>query len=379
MQAGLRYCGECGRPQLDTSTFQAVVLGTGLSSDAGRATTGGSRVCPRCRGASDPSATFCRYCGLPLTGPSIHGAPAPALALASSFTPGGTAVALSPTPAPVAPAQAPRPAAAPTPLVSTASMVEATAARLVVIARDGTEGPSFPLGEVTDIGRAEGQIVVADDRHLSPRHARITFRGGVFLLSDLGSTNGLFVRIPFSPAAPLRPQVASVDRAARSKEADAEHPLEDQDLFLVGQQVLRFEVVNDTEQGFRVAFDNGTLLFGTPVTARHARLIQVGVEGGARDVYYLRKAETIIGRESGDIVFTDDPFLSRRHATVRMHGGGTGSDGARASRRFVLADLGSSNGTFLQTRGEVVLKPGDQFRVGQQLFRFDLGGPRVDA
>ena len=85
-----------------------------------------------------------------------------------------------------------------------------------------------------------------------------------------------------------------------------------------------------------------------------------------RDVFHVRKAETVIGRESGDVVFTDDPFLSRRHAMLRMHGG----DGA-ARRRFTLADLGSSNGTFLQTREEVRLQHGDHFRIGQQLFRFD--------
>ena len=41
-------------------------------------------------------------------------------------------------------------------------------------------------------------------------------------------------------------------------------------------------------------------------------------------------------------------------------------------RRFVLTDLGSSNGTFIQIRGEVTIKSGDQFRIGQQLFRVDL-------
>jgi pSer/pThr/pTyr-binding forkhead associated (FHA) protein len=86
-----------------------------------------------------------------------------------------------------------------------------------------------------------------------------------------------------------------------------------------------------------------------------------------RDVFHLKKAETVIGREQGDIVFTDDPFLSRRHAVVRAHGAGSGS----GPRRFTLTDLGSSNGTFLQVREEVHLRHGDHFRIGQQLFRFD--------
>jgi pSer/pThr/pTyr-binding forkhead associated (FHA) protein len=123
--------------------------------------------------------------------------------------------------------------------------------------------------------------------------------------------------------------------------------------------------VKHAEEGFGVASENGTLLFGTPAAPRHARLSQRTVEGVVRDVFHVRRAETVLGRESGDIVFTDDPFLSRRHAIVRM----TGGNGA--PRRFTLGDLGSSNGTFLQVRDEVRLRHGDQFRIGQQLFRFD--------
>jgi pSer/pThr/pTyr-binding forkhead associated (FHA) protein len=84
----------------------------------------------------------------------------------------------------------------------------------------------------------------------------------------------------------------------------------------------------------------------------------------------------VIGRESGDIVFTDDPFLSRRHAMLRVHA--PPSHGGSA-RRFTLSDLGSSNGTFLQVRDEVRLQHGDHFRIGQQLFRFDLDAARVGA
>jgi pSer/pThr/pTyr-binding forkhead associated (FHA) protein len=105
-----------------------------------------------------------------------------------------------------------------------------------------------------------------------------------------------------------------------------------------------------------------------------------------RDVYYVRKVETVLGRESGDVVFTEDPFLSRRHAAIRV----LGPDGKpRASLaagakppplpdrgaepvQFALVDLGSSNGSFLRIRNEIDLVPGDHFRVGQQLFRVDF-------
>jgi pSer/pThr/pTyr-binding forkhead associated (FHA) protein len=140
--------------------------------------------------------------------------------------------------------------------------------------------------------------------------------------------------------------------------------------------------VKDAEEGFGVASDNDTLLFGTPTSPRYGRLVQRTVEGVTRDVFNLRKVETVLGRESGDIVFTDDPFLSRRHVLLRVNlppassPGSPGSPGNKADtkqeRTYSLVDLGSSNGTYLKVHEEVRLRNGDQFRIGQQLFRFDL-------
>ncbi|MEQ9647135.1 MAG: FHA domain-containing protein, partial [Sandaracinaceae bacterium] len=113
------------------------------------------------------------------------------------------------------------------------------------------------------------------------------------------------------------------------------------------------------------ATQHGVMVFGTPEVQRIARLVQYTTEGVGRDVHYLYRDETVVGREQGDLVFTDDPFMSRRHAAITVD---------RASRRFVLRDLGSSNGTAVRFRGERALRPGDQFRVGRHLFRFESGG-----
>ncbi|HSY39575.1 MAG TPA: FHA domain-containing protein [Polyangia bacterium] len=257
-------------------------------------------------------------------------------------------------------------------------------ARLVLIARDGGEGPGYPLGDAVDIGRLEGNILIGDDRYVSPRHARIQVRGGAYYLRDLGSTNGVFVRIPFAreTAGPIGGVPRKAEKSLDAGKGDGpstkaapalEQAIVDQDLFLAGQQVLKFEVVKHAEEGFGGASDNGTLLFGTPAAPRYARLSQRTVEGVVRDVYHLQKAETIIGREVGDLVFTEDPFLSRRHAAVVIQGSVT--PGSKGPRRFSLVDLGSSNGTFLQLREEIRLKNGDHLRIGQQLFRFDLDRP----
>src|SRR5262249_1613082 len=79
----------------------------------------------------------------------------------------------------------------------------AVRARLVRIAKDGSEGAQHAVtADVTDIGRAEGQILLADDPYLSSRHARIVSRpveGGAgapsLVLVDLGSVNGVYVRL----------------------------------------------------------------------------------------------------------------------------------------------------------------------------------------
>jgi|HubBroStandDraft_2_1064218.scaffolds.fasta_scaffold46774_3 pSer/pThr/pTyr-binding forkhead associated (FHA) protein len=327
-------------------------------------------ICPKCRGICEGPGQFCRFCGHSLAEAAIAIPPQPALAapMEAPVPPGpvpatsGAVSAFGVARSQVTGATMPIPA--PTPAPSVARF------RLVLVARDGSEGASFPLGETTDIGRSEGDIVIADDHYISPRHARVTLRGGAYFLRDLASTNGVFVRIPFAAGSADHGRVKSADHGGDSREHESvpEQPLADQELFLVGQQVLRFEVVKRADEGFGVASENGTLVFGTPAAPRYARITQRTVEGVVRDVFHVRKAETVIGRESGDVVFTDDPFLSRRHAVVRVHN----LDFANPiDPTFGLADLGSSNGTFLKIHDEVRLQRGMHFRIGQQLLRFD--------
>jgi len=260
--------------------------------------------------------------------------------------------------------------------------------RLVLVAKNGSDGAYFPLADTLDIGRTEGQVTLAEDFYLSPRHARIVWSGTRFVLRDLGSTNGIYLRLhptrdahggPIASGSASPPAAvlsAGPQAASPKKPRDVSVPLQHQDLILVGQQVLRFEVLHEQASGLGPASEHGTLVFGAPAARRFARLAQRTVEGVTRDVYHVRKQETIIGRELGDIAFTEDSFVSRRHAAIRVveapSGGGQSSD-LRSSIEFFLVDLASSNGTFLRVRSDVTLVDGDQFRIGQQLFRVDLG------
>ncbi len=296
-------------------------------------------VCPRCQGQCIPTARFCQFCGAPFT---------------------ADARGVAPVPAPAAAQPAPRPAddepRSPAtvrehPLVSAArAATQQARGRLVVIEADGSEGMTFTLHDrPVDVGRSEGDILVKEDPYVSPRHARLVPDAGRWIVRDLASTNGVYLRLK-------KP-----------------YALQDADLLLLGQEVLQFQLVSEPEKGLGHASQHGTLLFGSPITSRSARLCQRTVEGIIRDVYYLHRDETIIGRETGDIVFTADPFLSRRHAMIRRALARKDNAGRSGSRwDFTLTDLDSSNGTFVAIRNEVALQHGDFVRVGQHLFRVDF-------
>lgn len=268
-----------------------------------------SRTCRACGGSNGQSARFCQLCGSPLdNGAERKNLPSPHADLARQ-------------PAPSQPSALPN-------------------AELVVIAQDGSPGRRYAIDQVqTTIGREGADINLHKDPYVSPTHAEISYRNGRFYLSDRNSLNGVFVRLGGSV------------------------PLSSGDLLLVGLGVLRFEVVEETERNLAPQTRDGTRVFGTPPAPRYARLTVQTVEGVARDRYYLSRAETILGREVGDIVFTDDPFMSRRHAAIRRDPN---------TNRFSIRDLGSSNGTFVALRQEHALSPGDHVRIGQHLFRLDV-------
>jgi pSer/pThr/pTyr-binding forkhead associated (FHA) protein len=232
--------------------------------------------------------------------------------------------------------------------------------RVVVIARDGSEGPSHPLFERLAIGRTLGEIQFPGDPSISPEHLVLLVRGNRVFLRDLGSINGIYVRLGTGPNRP------------------GSYELHDQSLFLIGQQVLRFEWL-DHQQVITPLIEESTVHFGTPITARYARLRLRSPEGVSLDTFYLRKKEIVLGRETGDIVFTDDPFLSRRHSklVIDLEGGSEHAHARQAHGEYArtarLVDLASSNGTFVRLGvREIEVYHGDQFRIGQQLLRIDL-------
>jgi pSer/pThr/pTyr-binding forkhead associated (FHA) protein len=89
--------------------------------------------------------------------------------------------------------------------------------KLHLVMEGGQQGEVFDLGDITVVGRAQGDITFPHDGFMSGRHARIERRGASFVLVDEGSRNGTFIKI------------------------NGEVELKPGDMVLIGKQLFRFE------------------------------------------------------------------------------------------------------------------------------------------
>jgi hypothetical protein len=96
-----------------------------------------------------------------------------------------------------------------------------------------------------------------------------------------------------------------------------------------------------------------TQFFGQLQMPGRAKLILIRGEGVEGLSYQLNAEQHVVGR-NGQLVFTDDPFISPRHANLFYRGG-----------KLVVRDEGSLNGVYWRVHGTVDLAPGDQFLAGE--------------
>lgn len=204
---------------------------------------------------------------------------------------------------------------------------------LVLIRPDGTEGEAFPLGDRTVVGR-EAAGPFASDSYLSPQHAEFAFQGAGLTVRDMDSLNGVYVRIA----------------------ADSPVELKDGSVFRIGQEILRFEVLQPAQDA-----PDGTEHMGSPNPGYIGRVRLVIGRDQYGNTYPVPATGMHLGRERGDIIFPEDGYVSGLHCRVHEEGG-----------RIFLTDVGSSNGTFVRVEGQSDVESGALLLMGQQLFRVEF-------
>jgi pSer/pThr/pTyr-binding forkhead associated (FHA) protein len=89
--------------------------------------------------------------------------------------------------------------------------------------------------------------------------------------------------------------------------------------------------------------------------------VQILEDGRTGEIRLLVGERAQVGREVGDIVIPTDGFISGRHCVFALQQG-----------QPTLADLGSSNGTYIRVRGEAEVGHGDFVLVGNQMLRVEI-------
>jgi pSer/pThr/pTyr-binding forkhead associated (FHA) protein len=205
---------------------------------------------------------------------------------------------------------------------------------------DGSWGnPHQIVGEVS-IGRVNCEISYPEDARLLDRHASLTNREGKLFLADFGSPSGTFTK----------------------QRQDSE--LVPGDVFLLGQDLFRF-TTQSLEEAENPNPGQGTVVWTAPPKLQRgpltAKLEHIMLTGEIIEEFRLEKPETTLGRTNANLVFNDDHYMSSTHARIVAQPG-----------RFVLQDLRSRNGVFRRVRSEVELEDGDEFFMGEHLFRVEI-------
>jgi pSer/pThr/pTyr-binding forkhead associated (FHA) protein len=205
---------------------------------------------------------------------------------------------------------------------------------------DGSLGKTLSIMKETIIGRENCDLNYPHDLLLSPRHASIALRDDKLMLRDLGSQNGSYVR----------------------QRLDTE--LSPGDIFLLGRELFRF-TTQSLDEALNKNAAQGTVMWSGPPKLQKgpisAKLEHIKLNGEVVAEFKLEKPETTLGRSTGDLIFKEDPYMSGTHARIVTQPG-----------RFVLQDLRSRNGVYRRVRNEVELADGDEFFMGEQLFRVEV-------
>lgn len=230
----------------------------------------------------------------------------------------------------MAPAQ-PVPVARPVPAAPPLGTV-GPAARLIMLGPDGSPIGERLLapGETLSIGRNAG-TPWDEDAYLDADHGSLTPLVEGIRADDHGSLNGVYVKL------------------------NGRLEIQSGDQFRVGQELLLYEDLPEP-----TPTDDGTERMGSPNPGYWGRLSLMVEPTVASQAFAIEGEGITIGRETGDITFPHDGYVSGSHC--RIVGDDTG---------VYVEDLGSSNGTYMRVRSGAILPYGSLVLIGQKLFQLE--------
>lgn len=295
-----------------------------VSAPASNATQMAMNVdCPVCRTPNPPSETYCIDCGFLLASAPVDLADMPEMPSVGK-------------------------------LISTDGMRE------------------FPLNPgMNTVGRESADILLAHNT-VSRKHATVTVEDGHVYVEDSGSTNGttvagvkiaagekaeltdgcevVFGSFALKYEAPVQTDEVSTDEV--SKEAEATEKTE----MIETEPEAQEDDTEPVEDTFGIPFVEEEVKVG-------ARLVS---KDGAIS-FDIHEGTCTIGRRDGDNdIVIPDPYCSGRHANISF-----------ADGKFILTDIGSTNGTLvngvkLDINAPHEVQQGDEITLGRTVFRLEV-------
>lgn len=187
-----------------------------------------------------------------------------------------------------------------------------------------------------NVGRSKSSAEFPGLNSMAVKHMRLSYNKAGLLVEDLGSINGVYLRI--------------------SKPVE----LIDGMRFRIGLQTLEFHQAEPFEPLAPIVGEDGEEFCSNDLgPLAFVDLIRPNGRPGLR-IPLTRVDATIVGREGpqAHIMLAGDHSVSGVHAQVRHEQG-----------QFFLEDLKSRNGTFIHVLGSAPLHPGDEILAGRVKFR----------
>lgn len=198
-------------------------------------------------------------------------------------------------------------------------------------------------GATVVIGRSSTNDIPIPEQHVSRQHAVISYRDGVFMVNDLGSSNGTYVN---------------------DTKVDEPFPLFAGDVIRLYVPTIKFLALMDGD------VENATKTGQISIvgTGSQGSLIVTNGPQEGQTIPLLLK-EISIGRAVSNAtweILIQDPSVSRPHARISQRG-----------EQWYIVDLGSSNGTRLNkkpvSKEPVLLSDGDTMELGNAILLFRVG------